>query len=382
MRDTNAVGRPGQDHRGCLTPGAAGPTSGVSTMIRFACPVCRAVLAVPDNAIGKKGSCPKCGQRLLVPPSRRSTILGQPLPAATEEKISVTLLPAEDAPQRRGWHGMRPAAWLVLLLILGVPMVGVVVLATIAVQRASDEGTGEGRTQRDGETIQVTLSEDQRVAWLKIRSKYQRLPIRVLACLPDSAPILLRGEKSDDDDWRFAYAHGAFLVDAAGNARFPLWTKPPEIGTGYYPSTVKFEESYEAQIAQQQIKQRREHREESIRGAEKNWKDGVISEEQFRERKEEILAEKDTDDPFEAGKELFKSCAFSAALQRAESLSVRTEVRATAIVDLFSREHPFILHWYWNDGEQNNSSERPPNRKRQESLHKFLRDLMQHAAGL
>lgn len=40
-------------------------------MIRFTCPVCNASLHVPDSAAGKKGPCPKCGQRLLVPPPQR-----------------------------------------------------------------------------------------------------------------------------------------------------------------------------------------------------------------------------------------------------------------------------------------------------------------------
>lgn len=37
-------------------------------MIRFECPVCNAVMSVPDTAGGRKGACPKCGQRLQVPP--------------------------------------------------------------------------------------------------------------------------------------------------------------------------------------------------------------------------------------------------------------------------------------------------------------------------
>lgn len=47
-------------------------------MIRFSCPVCSAVLSVSDDAAGKKGSCPKCRQRLQVPSlsPRNQTMLG------------------------------------------------------------------------------------------------------------------------------------------------------------------------------------------------------------------------------------------------------------------------------------------------------------------
>jgi hypothetical protein len=41
-------------------------------MIRFACPACNASIKVPDTAAGKKGPCPKCGQRLYVPPPVRN----------------------------------------------------------------------------------------------------------------------------------------------------------------------------------------------------------------------------------------------------------------------------------------------------------------------
>lgn len=51
-------------------------------MIRFACPTCQKVLKVPDHGAGRKTSCPKCGQRMLIPPpenpaTNNKTVLGQ-----------------------------------------------------------------------------------------------------------------------------------------------------------------------------------------------------------------------------------------------------------------------------------------------------------------
>lgn len=50
-------------------------------MIRFQCPVCNTVMSVPDTDAGRKGDCPKCGQRLQIPPvsppARRQTMLGK-----------------------------------------------------------------------------------------------------------------------------------------------------------------------------------------------------------------------------------------------------------------------------------------------------------------
>ena len=65
-----------------------GPTAGgqyglpleEAAMVRLSCPTCHAVLAVPDDQAGRKGPCPKCGQRLLVPPTAlNKTVLGKPL---------------------------------------------------------------------------------------------------------------------------------------------------------------------------------------------------------------------------------------------------------------------------------------------------------------
>jgi uncharacterized paraquat-inducible protein A len=38
-------------------------------MIRFQCPLCNTVVSAPDADAGRKGDCPKCGQRLQVPPA-------------------------------------------------------------------------------------------------------------------------------------------------------------------------------------------------------------------------------------------------------------------------------------------------------------------------
>jgi len=52
-------------------------------MIRFQCPACQKVLKAEDRGAGTKINCPKCGQRLLVPPPvqvENNTVLARPLP--------------------------------------------------------------------------------------------------------------------------------------------------------------------------------------------------------------------------------------------------------------------------------------------------------------
>src|SRR5262249_22671261 len=59
-------------------------------MIHFACPACRKVLKVEDQGAGRKISCPRCGQRLLIPAApappprvQARPVLGEPLPASS-----------------------------------------------------------------------------------------------------------------------------------------------------------------------------------------------------------------------------------------------------------------------------------------------------------
>ena len=50
-------------------------------MIRFACPACSVVtMNCPDDKAGVKVGCPRCGQRLEIPPAPKGTMLGKPLP--------------------------------------------------------------------------------------------------------------------------------------------------------------------------------------------------------------------------------------------------------------------------------------------------------------
>jgi DNA-directed RNA polymerase subunit RPC12/RpoP len=61
-------------------------------MIHFSCPSCRNSLMSPDEAAGTKIACPKCGQRLLIPPpvqAQNKTVLGISVP----EPISPNLPP-------------------------------------------------------------------------------------------------------------------------------------------------------------------------------------------------------------------------------------------------------------------------------------------------
>lgn len=53
-------------------------------MIRFSCPTCRKALKAPDHGAGQKVHCPRCGQRVLIPPPievQNRTVLGEPMPA-------------------------------------------------------------------------------------------------------------------------------------------------------------------------------------------------------------------------------------------------------------------------------------------------------------
>jgi hypothetical protein len=65
-------------------------------VIRFSCPACQKVLKAPDQGAGRKTHCPRCGQRLLIPPPVRvenKTILGRPEPSTATHSPSLAADP-------------------------------------------------------------------------------------------------------------------------------------------------------------------------------------------------------------------------------------------------------------------------------------------------
>jgi Domain of unknown function (DUF4878) len=70
-------------------------------MIQFRCPKCHVVLKIKDSIAGRKGSCPKCGQRLRFPePPPEKVSPSNPAPAATPQVVP-TLETKEPSNQER-----------------------------------------------------------------------------------------------------------------------------------------------------------------------------------------------------------------------------------------------------------------------------------------
>ncbi len=100
-------------------------------MIRFACPACRKILKAPDEGAGRKINCPKCGQRLLIPPPvqvQNKTVLGESLPDTSDllarppsDREDDMRTPNENRDACRSRPVLRN--WGLVLLCLGVLLV-------------------------------------------------------------------------------------------------------------------------------------------------------------------------------------------------------------------------------------------------------------------
>lgn len=134
-------------------------------MIRFTCPACNASFHLPDDAAGKKGPCPKCGQRLQVPaPRPNRTVLGVMHEETRDELIRAeeppphrdhftpgaagsipggspisTDLDDDDDMPRRWYQGMRPEAWAILAVVLILPIAGLIVVGVVIANRSTAE---------------------------------------------------------------------------------------------------------------------------------------------------------------------------------------------------------------------------------------------------
>lgn len=83
----------------------------MSAQIRFVCPTCKDVMVAPVSQAGKKANCPKCGQRLQIPPPERSkTILAASLGVEDDEQTSGQPASGNSGPQPTTiWAQNKPA---------------------------------------------------------------------------------------------------------------------------------------------------------------------------------------------------------------------------------------------------------------------------------
>src|SRR5215831_8906090 len=70
-------------------------------MIPFTCPACQAALESQDHTTGQNVNCPKCGQRLLIPPPMPRPILNR-----TMLGQAITPLPTSSSPP------LEPVVWV------------------------------------------------------------------------------------------------------------------------------------------------------------------------------------------------------------------------------------------------------------------------------
>jgi DNA-directed RNA polymerase subunit RPC12/RpoP len=86
-------------------------------MIRFSCPACQKVFKAPSRAAGRKASCPRCGNRLLIPPPIQAP---EELPADEPPGL---VIPEWESPQPQRTAGPLLASLTILLGFLTVVLI-------------------------------------------------------------------------------------------------------------------------------------------------------------------------------------------------------------------------------------------------------------------
>jgi hypothetical protein len=183
------------------------PMPQVLAMIRFACPACNAVMTVPPNAAGKKGNCPKCGQRIRIPapPAAKHTTLGRLLPeqgGGSTDRV---------ARQPEGWHAPMsspqptfelppprrrlPALVVVTCVLLIVAGAAGAAFYFSRWRAAVVVGDGGGavvvmhETPTGGPALtrpasKSELTEDEKIAWQKYRQRHTERTFQAAAYFP------------------------------------------------------------------------------------------------------------------------------------------------------------------------------------------------------
>lgn len=75
--------------------------------IRFACPTCAATYAVSDRKAGKKTSCPKCGQRIVVPGTRPPSATGPIMGFVVIAMLNIAVVGGLVLLIAANWHVVR-----------------------------------------------------------------------------------------------------------------------------------------------------------------------------------------------------------------------------------------------------------------------------------
>src|SRR5262249_25472125 len=119
--------------------------------IRFQCPTCGATVTAPTRKVGKKSSCPRCGQRLQVPPQPNTTVLGRPLPnnaaplQASEPPLCVipVLSPVDEEPEEvRANTPRRSRRVRIALVLTGCLLFSSLMIALALSLGGSERGSG------------------------------------------------------------------------------------------------------------------------------------------------------------------------------------------------------------------------------------------------
>jgi hypothetical protein len=233
--------------------------------------------------------------------------------------------------------------------------------------RPGDSGADPVAREGAGEVVRLALTEDQRVAWRKFQKEHQEMPVRVAGCLHRA-----QGRQSfDDSDWnsedRWHFAQeGLIYIDGPEAGGEAIWARRDSLGSPYFPAgnADKFEDTEEFRHDQERFDRILQERKRA-----NEYLDEAAERKSHLEYMEEHRAR------FEKGK-------LPHALERAKELCPRSEVKAMAVIDLFGGEEPRVLRWYWSDGKETKSSNKPPNSTRQKSLEQFLGCLLRHAGDL
>jgi hypothetical protein len=267
---------------------------------RCACPTCRRTFGVPDDVMGKTATCPGCGASLVVKAMGGTTMLllagvcGSS-PTQTYRPTSPALLPRPlPAPAKRRWGwGRRLVAAALFLVPLGGGLAALlcVLFGLPATPRPDsprpDQAVPAPQAQHPDKAPAPVSSEDEKIAWRKLRQMHADEPVYVLAfTLPEQR-----------------------------------WFVCTYLTPGREVNARWLEASYTKE-----------------------------NDESPRELRE--------------------------AMKTAEEFVGRPDVKAAAVVDLFSGDEPRVLRWFQSDGRQ------APERQLEDSLSAFFAELKRKAPQL
>jgi hypothetical protein len=210
------------------------------------------------------------------------------------------------------------------------------------------------------------LTEDQRIAWAKIRRANKKTNYHVVAFLP---------KKKEWFTWTLTARGFGWGKGFGVSFRDGIW-KP----TAGLKALIQSEKNWRRNLAREE-KELKDLRAKAEAEVNKMGRVHLGTQAKIKRKEEQIaginknlkqIAADKAKEAKEAEKETIRIDGFKRSQEMAEELAGKPEVKVAVVIDLYSQEKPIAKKWFRDDGKKVTVSDKPPSKELAEGLANYI----------